>query len=90
MFDFTKVQGPALAGGVNACEGGASRIAGSGVEVTSLRMQNMCSGVTVGLRMVESGGGEKGPTASDGQMAMTGGNLETRGDGRSMCVGCVA
>jgi hypothetical protein len=44
-----------------ACEGGASRITGSGVEVTSLRMQNMSSGVTVGV--IESGAGEKGPAA---------------------------
>jgi len=49
IFDFTKDQGPVSAGGVKACEGGASRITGSGVEVTSLRMQNMSNGVTVGV-----------------------------------------
>jgi hypothetical protein len=55
IFDFTKDQGPVLARGLKECEGGASRMAGSGVEVTSLRMQNMSSGVTV--RAMVGGGG---------------------------------
>jgi hypothetical protein len=80
---------PALAGGVKACRGGASRVAGGGVEVTSLGMQNMCNRVTVGWRRVESGSWRErtdGFRWTDGQMAMNGVSLETRGGGRSMYV----
>jgi hypothetical protein len=56
IFVLADVQGPVLVGGVKACEGGASWIAGSGVDVTSLRMQSMRTEGTMVAMDGEAGG----------------------------------
>jgi hypothetical protein len=66
-----------LAGGVKACEGGVSWTAGNDVEVTSPRMQDMSTGVRSGGSRERSWRERTG--GLDGQMAMKGVNLETRG-----------